>query len=445
MNFIANVILVDNDTELLTACSQTLELANCTVQTFTSAKDALKEITSDFAGIVISDIRMPEIDGLEFFQRIQQIDVDIPVILITGHGDISLAVKSIQQGVYDFIAKPFAADHLIQSVKRAQNQRNLVLENRNLKNNLANNLPLVGQSKAMQKLRSTIVNLAPTDADILLIGETGSGKEVVANALHNLSKRANRQMVTLNCGALPESILESELFGHEAGSFTGANKKRVGIIAHANGGTLFLDEVESMPFAAQVRLLRVLEQREIMPVGSNQVIKLDLRIIAASKIDLLALCKEGKFREDLYYRLQVITIQIPPLRTRTEDIMPLFRHFMAAAAQKFNLKIPNISSDIEAHLLQHDWLGNVRELLHFAERTVLGVVNHQHSNDDFRNLSLPHKLEHYEKLLIHNALQENKGDISKTLAVLKIPRKTFYDKLSKYQITRADYLTKANR
>jgi len=436
-----NVILIDNDVELLAAAKQTLELNNCEVQTFSSALDALKNIKDDFSGVIISDIRMPNMDGLELFAAIKKIDAQIPIILITGHGDIALAVKTMQQGAYDFIAKPFASDHLVQSVNRAQQQRNLVLENRHLKRNLAASIPLIGQSAVMQQLRQTIATLAPTNVDVLIMGETGTGKEVVANALHNLSERSKNNLVTLNCGAMPENILESELFGHEAGAFTGALKKRIGMIEHSNNGTLFLDELESMPLAAQVRLLRVLEQREITPIGSNKVIKLNLRIVAASKADLLELCAQGKFRTDLYYRLQVATIYLPPLKDRTEDISLLYQHFVQIAATKLNLPLPKLTSAISSYLLQHNWSGNVRELAHFAERVVLGMAGTLSSNVNGANtnLSLPQMLEQYEAALIKVSLQENSGNIVQTLTKLQIPRRTLYDKLAKYQIKAKDY------
>jgi len=439
MTYTSHVILIDNDKELLAACTQTLELADCKVQAFTSAINALEVINSDFTGVVITDIRMPQLDGLEFFTKLQQIDNEIPVIIITGHGDIALAVKTINSGAYDFIAKPFATDHLIQSVKRAQKQRNLILENRTMRNNLASNLPLLGNNSEIIKLRQNIVQIAATDIDVLIIGETGTGKEVVANALHNLSMRKDHKMVSLNCGSLAESLLESELFGHEIGAFTGASKKRIGIIEYANNGTLFLDEVESMSLATQARMLRVLEQREIMPLGSNHKIKLNLRIIAATKCDLAKLCKQGLFREDLYYRLAVATIDIPPLRKRPSDINLLYQHFCDLASKKFDLPIPKPCAKISAYLASHNWPGNVRELAHYAERCVLRIAYNQHNN--FNNLSLPQKIEHYEEALIRQALQINAGSVAKTINMLQIPRKTFYDKLNRYHINRTDYVT----
>lgn len=329
------VALIDDDRDLRRATAQTLELAGFSVSAYDGAKAALADLPADFAGPVVTDIRMPEIDGLQLFATLQGMDVDLPVILMTGHGDIPMAVQAIQDGAYDFIAKPFAADRLVQSVRRASEKRRLVLENRMLRKaaeDAQENLPLIGQTPVMENLRNILRHIADTDVDVLVAGETGSGKEVVAQLLHQWSHRRRGNFVALNCGALPETVIESELFGHEAGAFTGAQKRRTGRIEHASGGTLFLDEIESMPAATQVKMLRVLEMREITPLGTNEVSPVDLRVVAAAKIDLGDPAVRGDFREDLYYRLNVVTISIPPLRERRDDIPLLFSHFAARAA-----------------------------------------------------------------------------------------------------------------
>jgi len=323
---------------------------------------------------VVSDIRMPRIDGLELFQRLKALDADLPVILITGHGDVPMAVAALHDGAYDFIAKPYGADRLVQSVSRAAEKRRLVLENRRLRlaaQSAEESLPLIGQTPAMENLRRTIRHIADTEVDVLIAGETGSGKEVVASLLHEWSSRRSGNFVAVNCGALPESMIESELFGHEAGAFTGAQKKRIGRIEHSSGGTLFLDEIESMPPAAQVRLLRVLEQRTIEPLGSNESRELSLRVVAASKIDLGNPAQRGDFREDLYYRLNVVTVSIPPLRERKEDIPLLFAHFMQRAAARFGIEVPQLSPQVSRYLFQHDWPGNVRELENTVQRALV--------------------------------------------------------------------------
>jgi two-component system, NtrC family, C4-dicarboxylate transport response regulator DctD len=442
------VFLIDDDKDLLKATKQTLELAGFSVSTFSAATEALKELNPEFSGVVVSDIRMPQVDGLQLFDRIRQLDQDLPVILITGHGDIPMAVKAIQDGVYDFITKPFAADRLAQSVHRAAEKRGLVLDNRSLREaaeQAQGDLPLIGQTPAMERLRRTLRQIADTDVDVLVTGETGSGKEVVASLLHRWSRRAKGNFVALNCGALPETVIESELFGHEAGAFTGAQKKRIGRIEHSSGGTLFLDEIESMPASAQVQMLRVLEMREVMPLGTNEVRPVDLRVVAASKVDLGNPRERGDFREDLYYRLNVVTISIPPLRDRRDDIPLLFAHFTERAANRFRRPVPPALPELHRHLKGHDWPGNVRELSHFAERFVLGLETtpaepEQNGREDKQAfLPLPARIDRYEADIIRETLIRNEGDVRRTIETLGIPRKTFYDKLQRHGIERAAF------
>ncbi|MBX4973524.1 sigma-54-dependent transcriptional regulator [Rhizobium lentis] len=445
MDTLSPVALIDDDRDLRRATAQTLELAGFSVSAYDGAQAVLAELTADFAGPVVTDIRMPEIDGLQLFATLKDMDADLPVILMTGHGDIPMAVQAIQNGAYDFIAKPFPADRLVQSVRRASEKRRLVLENRALRKaaeNAQETLPLIGQTPAMENLRKILRHIADTDVDVLVAGETGSGKEVVAQILHQWSYRRKGNFVALNCGALPETIIESELFGHEAGAFTGAQKRRMGRIEHASGGTLFLDEIESMPVATQVKMLRVLEMREITPLGTNEVRPVDLRVVAAAKIDLGDPEVRGDFREDLYYRLNVVTISIPPLRERRDDIPLLFSHFAARAAERFRRDVPQLSENVRRHLASHAWPGNVRELSHYAERVVLGVegggvaaVPPQPAGG-----TLPERLERYEAEIIREALTANDGDVRRTIEALGIPRKTFYDKLQRHGISRGGYI-----
>ncbi|MBB2969925.1 sigma-54 dependent transcriptional regulator [Mesorhizobium sp. RMAD-H1] len=439
------VAFVDDDETLRRANAQTLELAGFDVLAFDGAQAALNNIDAGFEGIVVTDIRMPRIDGFQLFRRLKAVDPDLPVILITGHGDIAMAVEAMQEGAYDFIAKPYPAERLVQSVRRAVEKRRLVLENRELRraaHAAEDELPLIGQTPAMERLRRTLRQIADADVDVLVAGETGSGKEVVADLLHHWSRRRTGHFVALNCGALPETVIESELFGHEPGAFTGAQKRRIGRIEHSSGGTLFLDEIESMPPAAQVKLLRVLEKREITPLGSNEVRPLDLRVVAASKVDLSDPAARGDFREDLYYRLNVVTVSIPPLRERREDIPLLFAHFLNRAADRFHVDPPRMSDEVRRHLITHDWPGNVRELAHFTERFALGLTEtppavKQAGNGE--SLSLPQRVDLYEAELIRQALAENGGDVKATIEALGIPRKTFYDKLQRHGIVRSGY------
>ena len=286
------VLLIDDEKAVRDATLQSLMLAGFQVESFDNAPAALMKLSPEFEGIVISDIRMPVMDGLEFMQRALRIDRDLPVILISGHADVATAVNAMRQGGYDLLEKPFTTAQLLEVVKRALEKRRLTLENRALKEALANqNRPgprIIGQTPAIVNLRNMITRLANVGADVLVWGETGTGKELVARSLHEQSKRRDHNYVAINCGAIPEQLLDSELFGHEAGSFTGAKNKRIGKFEHANGGTLFLDEIESMPMSTQAPLLRVLQERKIERLGSNKLIPLDIRVVAATKVDLKA-------------------------------------------------------------------------------------------------------------------------------------------------------------
>jgi two-component system C4-dicarboxylate transport response regulator DctD len=369
------------------------------------------------------------------------------VILITGHGDIEMAVGAMREGAYDFLSKPYAPERLLAAIRHGTAQRRLVLENRRLRaqastrSDAAESM-LIGQAPAIVRIRELLRHVADTDVDVLVHGETGSGKEVVAQILHRLSRRRDAPFVAINCGAVPESVIESELFGHEAGAFTGAQKRRVGRIEHADGGTLFLDEIESMSPAMQVRLLRVLETRQITPLGTNEQRPVDLRVIAATKADLGDPAMRAHFREDLYYRLNVVTVNIPPLRERREDIPPLFAHFAGLAAHRFGCPVPPADPALWHHLMSHDWPGNVRELAHFADRCVLGVQQPAAARPaaaPHDTGSLPERVERYEAGLIREALAAHGGDLRATIETLGLPRKTLYDKLRRYGIDRQAY------
>ena len=437
-----DVAFIDDDETLRAANVQALMLAGFTVAAYPSAMAALEEIDANFPGIVVTDIRMPRIDGLELFRRLKRRDGELPVILITGHGDIGMAVDAMREGAYDFIAKPYALDRLLVAVRHALDKRRLVLENRALRRKAeaaSPDLPLLGEAPEMERLRQTLRQIADADIDVLVEGETGSGKEVVAQALHRWSPRAARPFVAVNCGALPENVIESELFGHEAGAFTGALKKRVGRVEHASGGTLFLDEIEAMSPALQVKMLRVLEAREITPLGTNEVRRVDIRVIAASKVDLADLVRQGSFREDLYYRLHVAFVRIPPLRERREDVPLLFGHFLGRAAKRFRREPPMIDAVVRRHLETHDWPGNVRELAHYAERFALALVAEPVAAAPVDGASLPERIDAFEAAQIREALTATRGDIQATLRMLGIPRKTLYDKLKRHGIDQSRF------
>ncbi|MEW8188773.1 MAG: sigma-54 dependent transcriptional regulator [Candidatus Thiodiazotropha endolucinida] len=444
-----DVFFIDDEIDLRLANEQTLELAGFQVRVFEKAEDALKLIDDQTGGIVVSDIRLPGLDGLALLQRLQQMDAALPVILITGHGDISMAVDAMQKGAYDFIEKPFSAERLVDTVRRALEKRRLVLENRTLKTelNAQNSLGprIIGKTSAMKTLKNTINQLADTAADILLMGETGTGKELVARSLHEHSQRRDKNFVAVNCGAIPENLIESELFGHEKGAFTGAETLRIGKFEYANHGSVFLDEVESMPLPAQVRLLRVLQERSLERIGSNECIELDIRIIAATKVDLKAAAECGEFREDLYYRLNVVTLELPPLRERREDIPLLFQHFLLVAAARYGKVAPAMPDNISQKLMSFNWPGNVRELRNAAERFVLlgdecGLqLDEKSVTSPCVPLTLPEHVEVFERAMIEQALSESGGVIKKTMELLGLPRKTLYDKMQKYGLDKRLY------
>ncbi|MEW8002132.1 MAG: sigma-54 dependent transcriptional regulator [Candidatus Thiodiazotropha sp.] len=449
MNTNPDVYFIDDEIDLRLANEQTLELAGFQVKVFEKAEEVLKLVNDQTSGIVVSDIRLPGIDGLALLQRLQQMDATLPIILITGHGDISMAVDAMHKGAYDFIEKPFSAERLVDTVRRALEKRRLVLENRTLKSELdaENTLGprIIGKTPAIKALKKAINQLADTAADILLMGETGTGKELMARSLHEHSQRRAKNFVAVNCGAIPENLIESELFGHEKGAFTGAQALRVGKFEYANQGSVFLDEVESMPLPAQVRLLRVLQERSLERIGSNESIELDIRIIAATKVDLKAAAERGEFREDLYYRLNVVTLDLPPLRERREDIPLLFQHFLLVAAARYGKVAPAIPGNINQKLMAFNWPGNVRELRNVAERFVLlgdecGLQLDENSTiTPCIPMTLPEHVEAFERAMIEQALAESGGVIKKTMNLLGLPRKTLYDKMQKYGLDKRLY------
>lgn len=432
------IVYIEDSDDVRFACEQTLTLAGYRVISCCDAEHSIPLIQSQANIIILTDVRLPGISGLELLSYINEMDSKIPVILITGHGDVEMAVDAMRNGAFDFIEKPSSSDKLLSIIARAVEKRRLVLENQQLLANLQqeNGPVLIGRSPQMQQLRKMILNVADTGADVLIYGETGCGKEVVARMLHHWSTRRQGQFVALNCAGLPETLFESEIFGHEAGAFTGAVKKRIGKIEHANGGTLFLDEIEGMPSGMQVKLLRVLQERTIERLGANQLIPVNCRVIAATKEDLLRRSEEHLFRLDLYYRLNVVSLNIPPLRQRREDIPELFYWFASQAAQKYNRPLPDISPMLLAWLQSQSWPGNVRELKHNAERFVLGLLTHHQPvpMTQQEESGLTACIDAFAKKLIEDMLRQTEGQVSLTARLLQLPRKTLYDKLNKHQI-----------
>lgn len=444
-----SVIFVDDDPDIRPVMEQTLTLEDLPVACFGEGASALGSISPAFAGVVLCDYNMPGMDGLELLKRVRAIDEDIPVILLTGQGDISTAVTAMQLGAYDFIEKPFDHDELLELLGHALEKRQLALENRRLKaqlRQLARPGPrILGDSRAMRRVMATVDPILDISANVLLHGDTGSGKDALARYIHENSPRRSHNFVAINCGAVPENLIESELFGHEPGAFTGADKRRIGKIEHAHQGTLFLDEVESMPLALQVKLLRVLEEQRIERLGSNDVVDIDVRIIAATKADLHALSETGAFRLDLYYRLNVVKVDIPSLKERKEDIPTLFHHFVLIAAARYDRESIPLDAEQAARLMEHPWPGNVRELRNLAERYVLlgpGALSEPHmpaqeSLDGRR--TLPEMMDAFERSAIVSALNACQGSIKDTMVQLGIARKTLYDKMKKHGLDKSEF------
>ncbi|MEX3924106.1 sigma-54-dependent transcriptional regulator [Paraburkholderia sp. BR10936] len=433
------VLYVEDDELVRRAGVQSLQLAGFDAAGFANAESALPLVDADFAGVVVSDIRLPGMSGLDLLAQCHERAPEVPIILVTGHGDISMAVQAMRDGAYDFIEKPFASERLIETVRRALERRLLVLENLALRRELAGHDALapriIGKSPAIEQVRKLIANVAPTDASVLINGDTGAGKELIARSLHELSPRHDKPFVAVNCGALPEPMFESEMFGYEAGAFTGAAKRRIGKLEHASGGTLFLDEIESMPLSLQVKLLRVLQDGVLERLGSNQPVRADLRVVAAAKGDMSEHVAAGTFRRDLLYRLNVVTIALPPLAERREDIVPLFEHFLLDAAVRYQRPAPLLTERDRMRLAQRDWPGNVRELRNAADRRVLGIPDDLSAvaaagEDDA--LPLKERVEQYERALIADALQQTNGAVAQAAERLQMAKATLYEKIRRY-------------
>ncbi len=452
------VFIVDDEESMRISISQWLHLSDYEVQCFSRADKALEKLNDTFDGVLVTDIRMPDMDGLELMHQTMAIDPQIPVVLITAHGDIPMAVSAMREGAYDFIEKPFEPEILLEAVRRAGEKRRLVLENRKLRTKLEEGSVLeknlLGNSEVVQFLHQEIKDLGPTDASVFLLGETGSGKEVVARCLHQMSTRKNNNFIAINCGAIPESLFESELFGHEPGAFTGAQGRRIGKFELANRGTLFLDEVNSMPPSLQVKVLRVLQEREIERLGANTPIPIDIRIISATNSDPRRACGDGSFREDLYYRLNVAEIQVPPVRQRGADILLLFEYYAMRAAQKYEREMPPLDNVSIRALLSHDWPGNVREIKNAAERYVLSsqppelrlsnILRFNSAEKINQTLSLADQTNNFECCVIEQSLKRHHGNITAVLEELDLPRRTLNQKMKNHGISRKDFLSENN-
>ncbi|MBK4217440.1 sigma-54-dependent Fis family transcriptional regulator [Paracoccus caeni] len=434
----SRVLLVDDDEQMRSSTAQALELAGFTVEPVQTGEEALALATPAFPGAVVSDIRMPGMDGMTLLNRLHEVDADIPVVLVTGHAEVPLAVQAMRNGAYDFIEKPFVVQDLANVLRRAIEHRGLVIENRRLRavagkhDDIEARLP--GRTQVMVDLRYRLRAIGPSDADTLIIGPTGAGKEVAARALHDMSPRAGKPFIAINCAALPESLIESELFGHEAGAFPGALRPRYGKFEHARGGTVLLDEIGSMPLELQAKLLHVLHERVIFRLGSNDPVQLDVRFIATSKTDLALAVEAGTFREDLYWRLNVAMLHIPALATRREDIPLLFLHLVRESAARHGVSEREVPPSYLSSLSGRDWPGNMRELRNLSERFVLGLEARE--LDDSTGTRLADRVADFERSLISGAIAAHGGRLKPVYEMLGISRKTLYEKMQKHGIDR---------
>ncbi len=441
-----NIALIEDDDIVRQATSQWLQLAGFHVEAFSTGDAGKAAILSQDFDAVVSDVRLPDSDGLSILESLIDHHIQTPVILITGHGDVDMAVSALQKGAFDFIEKPFQPERLSQRVTEAVETYRAQTSTQDRQEYLASvsglEEVLIGRSRVMQQLREQVAKLARIDTNVIIYGETGCGKELVATSLHKESQRKSHRFVPINCGAIPENLFESELFGHEPGAFTGASKRRIGKLEYADKGTLFFDEIESMPLSMQVKVLRSLQEHTVERVGGNQQINVDLRVIAAAKEDLN---DHEEFRQDLYYRLNVAQIYLPPLREREEDALILFEHF---ALQTNSDSRPLSDADRNA-VLSYAWPGNVRELRNVAMRfalddtvSVMEILSSRPSStteETQAGVPLMIQLHNFERKVLHDSLVRHQGRINEVMQELDLPRRTLNQKMQKFGLNRSDY------
>lgn len=345
--------------------------------------EGLEMIQNTDYDLILCDIKMPKADGVEVLEKVRKLKPEIPVVMISGHGDLDVAVQTMRIGAFDYISKPPDLNRLLNTVRNALDRKELVLENKNLKKKISQNYEMIGKSKAIEHIKNLIEKVAPTDARVLIVGSNGTGKELVAHWIHEKSERAKYPMIEVNCAAIPSELIESELFGHVKGSFTGANKDRAGKFEAANGGTIFLDEIGDMSLSAQAKVLRALQENKITRVGCDKDIKVDVRVIAATNKDLKKEISEGRFREDLFHRLAVIIIEVPKLNDRRDDIPLLIAYFASKIADEQGISVKKFSSNAVKLLQEYDWTGNIRELRNVVERLII-LGNQEISESDVK-------------------------------------------------------------
>jgi two-component system, NtrC family, response regulator len=445
------ILLVDDKPNNLEVLGELLRREGYEIRVARSGQEALASASASLPDVVVTDFKMPKMDGLELYQALHALDADLPTIIITAFGTVESAVAAIKLGAYDYLTKPLDHEKLKLVLRRAMDQRRIIRENRDLRAALRTQKAfdrIVGGSPKMQQLLQLVRTLAPSMANVLLQGESGTGKELVAQAIHEASPRHERRLVVVNCSALSESLLESELFGHEKGAFTGATGRKLGWFEVADGGTLLLDEIGEMSPRLQVKLLRVIQERAIERVGGTDPVRVDFRLIAATNRDLKAEVAAGRFREDLYYRLAVFSLKIPPLRERREDIPLLVSHFIRQCSRREGKHVSSVSSETMERLVQYPWPGNVRELENAVERAVVVAQSEQLTLEILpeeiqewspagRSPARPLEeltLEEMERLLIEKTLERTGGNKSQAARLLNIHRRSIYNRLKKYEM-----------
>jgi two-component system, NtrC family, response regulator HydG len=435
------VLVVDDEPPIVDSLQKIFERESLRVLTAGSGGEALEILRREPVSVLLTDLMMPGMSGMDLLRASKSIAPETETVLMTAYGTVENAVEAMKQGAYDFVTKPIKRAHLVRVVGKAIEKRSLVQENRSLRAQLAaeQRRALIGQSLAWRRTMEIVMQAAPSQATVLLLGESGTGKELLARAIHDSSPRAGGPFVPVNCAALPETILEAELFGYEKGAFTGATQRHDGRFVQADGGTLFLDEIGEIPTHVQVKLLRVLQEGEVERLG-GRTLKVDLRLVAATNQDLRAAVREGRFREDLYYRLNVIAVPIPPLRDRRDDIPALGTHFLRKHAARYRKPIAGFDAAAMQMLLSHPWPGNIRELDHAIERAVLLAQGDQIRPADLglragtsaaaRLEDLP--LEDVEKVLIQKALSRFEGNVSRAAQALGLSRSALYRRIASY-------------
>jgi DNA-binding NtrC family response regulator len=452
-----SILIVDDDTSLVRVMKHHLSEAGYDVTTAANGREGLEIHRRDPSSIIFTDLKMPEIDGITFINEIRSFDPYVSIVVITGFPTVDKAVAAMKAGALDFIEKPVEKEHLLAVAEKAHTFSELQYENSRLRHLVSEHLDfgnMVGQSSQIKNVYNLAINVADSNVTVLINGETGTGKEMLAKALHNHSKRKNRKFVAINCAAVPSHLLESELFGHVKGSFTGAINDRAGIIAEAEGGTLFLDEIGDLPLELQPKLLRVLQEREFHPVGSNKSVKTDARFVVATHRDLKKMVDEQTFREDLFYRLNVVPITIPPVRERPDDIVPLFIHFLKTAAAEEKKSLPILDTSTIASIEKYSWPGNVREIQNIAQRIMAihtgdrlnvhelpAMFNQSETLKESGSFTLPDDtfdLEKWTDLVILEALKKNGWNQSKTASYLNISRNALIYRMKKNNLQTSD-------